>query len=116
MGTSDFASLQRLATTVELNRGWSEDSLASKCMLLGEEVGELFQAVRALGYGAVHDGSRTRSAVEDELADVTFVLLTIANRLDVDLGHAIGTKLEKDDHRSWSAASSSLCLWPRESA
>jgi NTP pyrophosphatase (non-canonical NTP hydrolase) len=72
-----------------------------KCLLLGEEVGELFKAVRK-ATGIATDRRARVGSVADELADVFIYLCAIANRFDVDLEAALRAKEEVNRGRSWS--------------
>jgi len=65
---------------------------------LGEEVGELFKAVRT------REGIKTDvpgSQVAGELADVLIYLCTIANRYEIDLETALRDKEALNDKRNW---------------
>ncbi|MFT7632111.1 MAG: NTP pyrophosphatase (non-canonical NTP hydrolase) [Mariniblastus sp.] len=66
---------------------------------LMEEVGELSRIMsRTYGEQSFKD-SETESGLEDELADVLFVLICIANQTGVDLTAALGKNLEKKTQR-----------------
>ncbi|WP_222115783.1 MazG nucleotide pyrophosphohydrolase domain-containing protein [Chromobacterium vaccinii] len=68
--------------------------------MLGEEVGELFKAVRkAEGMGM--DANSKVGELEGELADIFIYLCAIANRFDVDLGAAFRRKEEINQTRRW---------------
>jgi NTP pyrophosphatase (non-canonical NTP hydrolase) len=72
-----------------------------QCLLLGEEVGELFKAVRKQQNLTVDPQSRVGD-VEEELADVLIYLCAIANRLDIDLEDAFRRKEQRNEQRVWS--------------
>jgi NTP pyrophosphatase (non-canonical NTP hydrolase) len=74
--------------------------------VLMEEVGELAR-IMARTYGEQSfKGKETATDLGDELADVLFVLVCIANQTGVDLDAAISKNLKKkttrDDHRHHS--------------
>ncbi|WP_428243263.1 MazG nucleotide pyrophosphohydrolase domain-containing protein [Gynuella sp.] len=95
---SDF---QEYVAELEVERGFSEQSAKDKCLLLGEEVGELFKSVRkAEGLGV--DRNSKIGEINGELADVFIYLCAIANRYDVDLESAFLEKEEKNKQRQWS--------------
>ena len=74
-----------------------------KCLLLGEEVGELFKAVRrSEGMGV--DVSSISHDVGAELADILNYLLAIANRYGVDLDSAFLKKEQMNSERNWEAS------------
>ncbi|HSV76668.1 MAG TPA: nucleotide pyrophosphohydrolase [Bacteroidales bacterium] len=67
--------------------------------ILTEEVGELAR-IMARNYGdqSFKDGE-CKGKLDDELADVLFVLLCIANQTGVDLADALERNLQKKTHR-----------------
>ncbi|QND86468.1 Uncharacterized protein ChrSV_4242 [Chromobacterium vaccinii] len=91
---------QRYVSELEEERGFSQQNARDKCLLLGEEVGELFKAVRkAEGMGM--DANSKVGELEGELADIFIYLCAIANRFDVDLGAAFRRKEEINQTRRW---------------
>ncbi|MGE5526561.1 MAG: MazG nucleotide pyrophosphohydrolase domain-containing protein [Rhodospirillaceae bacterium] len=92
--------LQDFARRLEAARGFTDESPLEKCLLLGEEVGELFKAVRQRT-GIKTDVQTGTLSVADELADVLLFVLTIANRFDIDLEEAVMHKKAKDGARVW---------------
>jgi len=91
---------QQYVSELEAERGFSHQDVLQKCLMLGEEVGELFKAVRLRLQMKVDPNSRPRS-VDQELADVLIFLCSIANRMDVDLADAFVEKEEVNRLRSW---------------
>ena len=85
---------------MEKERGFETQTLLEKCLLLGEEVGELFKSVRNQTNIAV-DQTTDVSPVAEELADVLIMLLSVANHADVDLEDAFRHKETKNDLRVW---------------
>ncbi|MDD5055049.1 MAG: MazG nucleotide pyrophosphohydrolase domain-containing protein [Candidatus Peribacteraceae bacterium] len=64
-----------------------------RCLMLGEEVGELFKSVRKI------DGIKTDTGtglVEDELADALKQICAIANYFAIDLEQAFRNKERKN--------------------
>jgi len=94
---SRLEDIQRYVAEMEQDRGFAQHSVEDQCLRLGEEVGELFRAVRKhRGMSASIVGS-----VDEELADVLIYLCAIANRLGVDLKEALVRKEEYNETRSW---------------
>lgn len=94
-----LADLQAYIERLEARKGWSSATVERKCFLLGEEVGELFKAVR------MHQRTPSAQAVEDishEIVDVLNYLLAIANRLDIDVEAAFRAKNTRNETRTWS--------------
>jgi NTP pyrophosphatase (non-canonical NTP hydrolase) len=86
---------------MERERGFTERGVIQQCLLLGEEVGELFKAVRK------HEQMRTATtsltgSVDEELADILIYVCAIANRLNINLDEALRAKEEYNNTRSWT--------------
>lgn len=92
--------LQDYVAAIEVERGFADQSVVQKCLLLGEEVGELFKAVRTCS-GIGVDPQSSHHVVADELADVLIFLVAIANRAGVDLATAFLEKEARNDGRVW---------------
>lgn len=97
-----FRKFQEYVRQIELERGFGSDDVLQKCLLLGEEVGELFRSIRkSAGVGV--DVSREHDMnPAHELADILIILATIANRLDIDLDEAIRSKEAVNARRNWA--------------
>jgi NTP pyrophosphatase (non-canonical NTP hydrolase) len=91
---------QAFVKEMEQERGFNTDTLLQKCLLLGEEYGELARAIRKLEKMKVDDNSDTVKA-SHELADMFIVMCTIANRLGIDFETAIREKEELNKQRTW---------------
>ena len=92
---------QKYVSELERERGFERQDILKKCLLLGEEVGELFKAVRNQERMSV-DASAAISSVEEELADVLIMLCAVANRSDVSLERAFRRKEERNKQRTWT--------------
>lgn len=69
--------------------------------ILMEEVGELSR-IMARQYGEQSfKQSDTKHSLEDEMADILFVLICIANQTGVDLTQALENNLIKKTKRDW---------------
>lgn len=99
-GDEKVSELQRYVSIFEIERGFDSQSALEKCVLLGEEVGELFRAVRSEA-GIKTDPNSQKSSVGEEIADVIIYLLAIANRFDVEVGQEIRIKAERNAGREW---------------
>lgn len=86
-------------------RGFSEQKVQDKMLLLLEETGELAKAIRKTIPEASVDYERienyTDTDIEEEVADVFIVLVSICNRLNINLYDAIIKKEEKNIKRQW---------------
>ena len=95
-----LADLQRYVAELEVERGFADQSARDKCLLMGEELGELFKAVRKAS-GLKTDPTSEVSEVGDELTDVLIYLCALANRFDIDLEAAFRAKEAKNERRCW---------------
>jgi NTP pyrophosphatase (non-canonical NTP hydrolase) len=98
-----LADLQRYVVELEVERGFQGQDVLAKALLLGEEVGELFKAVRKSQGLSIDPQSKT-GHVSEELADILIYLCAIANRFGIDLEQAFRRKEEINHRRSWAPA------------
>ncbi|WP_028974947.1 MazG nucleotide pyrophosphohydrolase domain-containing protein [Spirochaeta cellobiosiphila] len=91
---------QLYVSQLEEERGFAHQNTRDKCLLMGEEVGELFKAVRK-SEGLAIDPESSVGEVKDELTDIFIYLCAIANRYDIDLQKAFLEKEEKNKKRTW---------------
>lgn len=99
----DLKALQKYVTELEQERGFLDNTIQQQCLFLGEEIGELFKAVRKQQKMKV-DGKSVVGSVDEELADILIYLCSIANRLDIDLEQAFRDKEEVNKQRTWTAS------------
>ncbi len=93
--------IQKYVGELEKERGFTEQSSLQKSLLLGEEVGELFKAIRKHESGLRMDANSKVGDIQDELADIVIYLSAIANRYNIDLETAFREKEEKNKTRIW---------------
>ena len=93
-----LADFQKLIKQLVVERGYNEETVPEVLMLLTEEVGELAKAIRKLNGQVTHQDSKVHQAGE-ELADCLWLLIDIANRLDIDLERAFRDKELKNQGR-----------------
>lgn len=96
--------IQQYVKQLEIERGFAEQSAVQKCLLLGEEVGELFKAVRKHEGMPIEQSGATLS-VAGELADLIIYLCAVANRYEIDLEEAFRQKERQNANRTWKPAS-----------
>ena len=88
---------------MERERGFTNSTVQEQCLFLGEEVGELFKAIRKQQKLKI-DQKSVVGSVDEELADILIYLCSIANRLDIDLETAFREKEQVNEQRDWKAA------------
>jgi NTP pyrophosphatase (non-canonical NTP hydrolase) len=100
LSTATLSNLQKYVHELEIERGFIDQSLLQKCLLLGEEIGELYKAIRKTVNISTDKNSDTFH-VEEELADILIYVCAIANRCDIDLEDAFRKKEEINKKRTW---------------
>ncbi len=95
-----LADFQQYVKELEVERGFSNETIIEKCLLMGEEVGELFKAIRKT-QNIKTDSASKITGVSEELADILIYLCAIANRHDLSLEEAFRTKEEINKKRIW---------------
>ena len=91
---------QEYVRMLESERGFTEQNAIEKCLLLGEETGELFKAVRKT-VRLKTDVNASIGSRDEELADIIIYVCAIANRFDIDLEQAFRRKEELNKERTW---------------
>ena len=96
----DLKSIQQYVKELENERGFDHQTVIEKCLLLGEEIGELFKAVRNTEKIKIDTNSQ-KHEISNELADILIYLCAIANRYNIDLETAFLQKEEINKKRIW---------------
>lgn len=101
-----LSEYQRYIHQLETMHGWLDVDLINNCFLMGEEVGELFKAIRKHQRFFVENAPEAEAKsvehIGEEIIDVMNYLIAIANRLEIDLESAFRRKNEINQGRSWS--------------
>ena len=93
--------LQEYVKRTGEERGFSDETIQDSFMLLVEEIGEVAKALRPLhDVKTASDSAQTE--LSHELADVQLLLLSLCNKLDIDLTDAIIDKENKNRKRVWN--------------
>ena len=95
-----LAQYQDLIKKLAVERGFDKDTVPEVFTLLVEEVGELAKAIRKKN-GQKVDLARKQHEVEEEAADVFWLLIDLCNRLDIDLAKSFAEKEAKNATRTW---------------
>ena len=100
---SDIAALQRKILAFAAEREWGQfHDPKNLAMAVAVEAGELmdhFRWVRNEASRALLDDARTRTEVEEEVADVMILLLEFAAVTGIDVAKAVERKLEINARR-----------------
>ncbi len=93
---------QNYVKELEIERGFTEEDVIHKCLMLGEEVGELFKSIRKSHDKLKIDSNSKLGEIGDEITDVFIFLCSIANRCNVDIEDSFRFKEEINKKRKWS--------------
>ena len=95
-----LSDLQEHAWQIEKKCGHDADDVKNKCLLLGEEIGELFKAIRK--HQGLRIGKKSNvGKMDEELADILIHVCGIANGLKINLTEAYRTKQKANLKRVW---------------
>jgi len=91
---------QKLVRQLVIERGFEDETVPEVFMLLLEEAGEFAKAARKVSGVKVDKTSRVHD-LEEEAADVFWLVIDLCNRLDIDLEKAFRAKEAKNQKREW---------------
>lgn len=91
---------QEYVNILEIQRGFIDQDAIIKSLLLGEEMGELFKAIRKT-MNIKTEINANVSPIKEEIADILIYLCSIANRFDIDIEEAFREKEEINKIREW---------------
>lgn len=98
--SDSLQELQRYFKRALAERGYADETLSEKIMLLTEELGELARAVRK--HTAVKMSNTTsQSNAAEEAADIAILLMDLCGDLGIDLYEAILAKEKINQKRTW---------------
>jgi NTP pyrophosphatase (non-canonical NTP hydrolase) len=97
---ASLPNIQDYVRRMEAERGLDHQDLSSQCLKLGEEVGELYRAVRKL-QGNPQDPSGRIADIGDEAVDALILLMSIVNRCDINLEDAFRATEALNESRIW---------------
>lgn len=100
-------SLQEVQSYVkEVNtiRGFQNQPVQDTMLLLTEEIGELAKAIRKDATAMRIDKEKVNhyESIQSEVADCFYVLLSICNKLEIDVFSSLKEKEKENIHRKWS--------------
>lgn len=97
----ELADYQKLIEKLKTERGFDKETIPEVFMLFLEEAGEFAKAARKVSGITTDKKSRVHN-LEEEAADVFWLLIDLCNRLNIDLAKAFEDKEKKNRNRSWS--------------
>ncbi len=97
-----LADWQGYIKQMKVERGFDTSNKINECFLLGEEIGELFKAVRKAEGWKIDTTDQKNDDVAHELADCLIFLLSIANQHGIDIESALREKEAINNNRTWA--------------
>ncbi|NJL97019.1 pyrophosphohydrolase [Candidatus Gracilibacteria bacterium] len=97
----NLKDIQNYVIELERERGFTENTVLQNSLMLGEEIGELFKAIRKTEKMRTDSNSNIHN-VEEEMADILIYLCSLANRYQIDLEKAFRDKEEINKKRFWT--------------
>lgn len=91
---------QQLIRELVVERGFDKETVPEVFMLLMEEVGEFAKATRKVVGVSTDKNSRVYD-LEEEAADIFWLLIDLCNRLNIDLERSFREKEAKNRQRNW---------------
>jgi NTP pyrophosphatase (non-canonical NTP hydrolase) len=95
-----LVAYQRYIQQVMHERGFDDETISQKFMLLLEEAGEFAQAARKQA-NLAQAADTTTEDLGDAAADVFAVLLDLCNNLGLDLEQAFTQREQRNQERTW---------------
>ncbi|MCD4752057.1 MAG: hypothetical protein K8R40_03190 [Anaerolineaceae bacterium] len=93
---------QRYVHELEVERGFIDQTVLMKCLMMGEEMGELFKAIRKQEGIKLDKTTAKVGTIDEELVDLFIFICSIANKYEIDLEAAFLGKEEINKQRLWS--------------
>lgn len=101
--TNTLKEVQNYIENMNKVRGFNNDTIQDRMLLLTEEIGELAKAIRKTSKNMHIDINKEYNydTVESEIADCFYVLLSVASYLNIDVFQALKDKEKENIHRVW---------------
>ncbi len=101
--TDSLRDVQQYIKAVNTVRGFEEQPIEERMLLLTEEIGELAKSIRKNATNMSTDVNKQYSydSIESEVSDCLYVLASVCNRLDIDMFKCLKEKEKENIHRVW---------------
>ncbi len=101
--TDSLREVQQYIKAVNTVRGFENQPIEERMLLLTEEIGELAKSIRKNATNISTDVNKQYSydSIESEVSDCLYVLASVCNRLDIDMFKCLKDKEKENIHRVW---------------
>lgn len=101
--TDSVREVQQYIKAVNTVRGFEEQPIEERMLLLTEEIGELAKSIRKNATNMSTDLNKQYNydSIESEVADCFYVLASVCNKLEIDMFSSLKEKEKENIHRVW---------------
>lgn len=101
--TNSLREVQKYIESMNEVRGFNDETIQERMLLLTEEIGELAKAIRKTSKNMYTDINKEYNydTIESEVADCFYVLLSVASYLNIDVFQALKDKEKENINRVW---------------
>ncbi len=101
--TDSVREVQQYIKAVNTVRGFEEQPIEERMLLLTEEIGELAKSIRKNATNMSTDINKQYNydSIESEVADCFYVLASVCNKLEIDMFSSLKEKEKENIHRVW---------------
>lgn len=101
--TNSLREVQKYIENMNKVRGFENESIQDRMLLLTEEIGELAKSIRKTSTNMCTDVNKQYNydTVESEIADCFYVLTSVASYLNIDVFKCLKDKEERNIRRVW---------------
>ena len=101
--SNTLREVQKYIANMNEIRGFNNETIQERMLLLTEEIGELAKAIRKTSKNMYTDINKKYNydTIESEVADCFYVLLSVADYLNIDVYQSLKDKEKENIHRVW---------------
>lgn len=101
--TNSLREVQKYIENMNEVRGFNNESIGERMLLLTEEIGELAKAIRKNSSNMYTDINKQYNydTIESEVADCFYVLVSVASYLNIDVFNCLKDKEKENINRVW---------------
>lgn len=94
-----ISDIRKVINAFRQKRGWTNEDPKDVALSLMLESAELLEHFQWLSGEKVSKHPKIKQAVGEEMSDVLWWLVTLSQRLEIDISHAFAQKLKKNDQK-----------------
>lgn len=101
--TNTLREVQKYIADMNEIRDFNNETIQERMLLLTEEIGELAKAIRKTSKNMYIDINKEYNydTIESEIADCFYVLLSVADYLNIDVYQSLKDKEKENINRNW---------------